>query len=113
MSIEQWSDNILVVDLQDDPALTDDLVAVLDQTETRPDLDVVLDFASTTYLNSSNLAKLLKLRKQLSSNKRRLLLCGISTQLWGLFLYTQLDKVFEFADDVGTALASLQLAAGG
>ena len=109
MSIERWSDNILVVELQDDPGFSDDLLALIEQLETRKDVDVVLSFAGINYLNSSNIAKLLKLRKKLITNKRRLVLCEINTNVWGLFLVTGLDKVFEFADNVATALTGLQM----
>ena len=106
MSIENWSDNILIVELQDDPAFTDDVTALVDEVESKTGVDVVLNFAG---LNSSNIAKLLKLRKKLINNKQRLMLCGISTNAWGLFLVTGLDKVFEFADNVATGLASVQI----
>ncbi len=109
MSIEIWSDNILVVELQDDPVVTDDLIALLDQLNTKPDVDVVLDFVGVNYLNSSNIAKLLKLRKKIITSKRQLVLCGIDTNVWGLFLVTGLDKVFQFADTVATGLASVQI----
>ena len=111
MSVESWSDDILVADLQDDPAFTDDLTALLDELADKKKVDVVLNFAAVNYLNSSNIAKLLKLRKLVISNKRRLVLCGIDTNVWGLFLVTGLDKVFEFADNVATALTTVQLAA--
>lgn len=110
VSIESWSENIVIAELQDDPGFADDVNTLNDQVETRKDIDVVLNFASVHYINSSNLAKLLKLRKQLIGNKRRLMLCGIATSVWGLFLVTGLDKVFEFADDVSIGLASVQIA---
>lgn len=109
MSIENWSESIVVADLQDDPAFTDDVVALTDQLESQSDCDVVLNFSGVNYLNSSNIAKLLKLRKRVISNQRKLVLCSIGTNVWGLFLVTGLDKVFEFADTVAMALASVQL----
>jgi len=112
VSIENWSENILVVELQDDPTFTDDLNALIDQVDARTDADVVLNFAGVNYLNSSNIAKLLKLRKRLINNRRKLVLCGIDTTVWGLFLTTGLDKVFDFADSVATGLASVQLSGG-
>ncbi len=111
MSIQHWSENILVVELQDDPTFADDLVALFEEQEARKDFDIVCDLSGVNYLNSSNIAKLLKLRKTLISNKRKLVLCGINTSVWGLFLVTGLDKVFEFADNVATGLASVQIAA--
>lgn len=109
VSIESWSDNILVVELQDDPALTDDVSALLDQLDSKTDVDVVLNFSGVNYVNSSNIAKLLKLRKRVLINRRRLVFCEINTNVWGLFLVTGLDKVFEFAETVSTGLAAVQL----
>jgi anti-sigma B factor antagonist len=109
VSIENWSENIIVVELQEDPAFADDLNSVIEHTAERNDVDVVLDFAGVTYVNSSNIAKLLKLRKRLINNRRHLVLCGIDTNVWGLFLVTGLDKVFEFAESVATGLATVQL----
>ena len=109
MTIQSWSEDILVVDLQNDPQFTDELNQLLDQVESTP-ADVVLDFSNVTFLNSSNIAKLLKLRKIVTINHgRRLKLCSISTQAWGVFLVTGLDKVFEYADDVASGLTSLQI----
>ncbi len=110
MSIEKWSETILVVELQDDPAFTDDLNALLDRADKNDCLSTVLNFAAVNYINSSNIAKLLKLRKQLLIAKQKMVLCEISNNAWGIFLVTGLDKVFEFSDSVATALASVQLA---
>lgn len=111
MSIENWSDNILVVELQNDPAFTDDLTALIDQVDAKPDVDVVLNFGGVNYVNSSNIAKLLKLRKKQLANRRQLFLCNIDTGVWGVFLVTGLDKVFQVADNVAMALASAQISA--
>ncbi len=111
MSIETWSDSIIVVELQADPGFTDDVTALLEQLTVNTDVDVVVNFGAVNYLNSSNIAKLLKLRKSVLTNRRRLVLCQINTNVWGLFLVTGLDKVFEFADSVATALAAVQLTA--
>ena len=99
----------MIVQLQDDPSFTDDLSALVDQLDSKDDVDIVLSFSAVNHLNSSNIAKLLKLRKRIVGNKRRLILCAIDTKLWGLFLVTGLDKIFEFADNVATALTSVQL----
>jgi len=109
MSVERWSDEILIIRLQGDPSFSDDITASLEELGDKPAVHVVLDFESVDHMNSSNIAKLLKLRKQLVANKRRLMLCGIDTNVWGLFLVTGLDKIFEFADNVATGLTALQL----
>ena len=112
MTIEQWSESIVVVELQDDPAFTDDITAILEQVDGESAIDVVLNFSAVTYLNSSNIARLLKLRKKLTAKRRRLVLSAVDTNVWGLFLVTGLDKVFEFTDSVATGLASIQLSPG-
>jgi len=113
MSIENWSDNIVIADLQDDPAFTDDVGTLLELVEAQPSQDVVLDLGGVTYLNSSNIAKLLKLRKLVVvSNQRKLKLCGVGTHVWGMFLVTGLDKVFDFVDNVAEGLAGVQLEQG-
>src|ERR1700722_13675077 len=103
MPVEKWSDNVAVAHLADDPQFTEDLQSIEDLAATRGRRNVVLDFAAVHFVNSSNLARLLKLRKNMLAESRRLMLCSISTQVWGTFLVTGLDKVFEFSDNVPTA----------
>ena len=107
MPVEKWSDNVVVVHLGDDPQFTDDLDAL---GGVGAKVDVVLDFGAVHFLNSSNLARLLALRKRMTSADARLVLCGVSTSVWGAFLVTGIDKLFEFRDSVPSALASLQIA---
>jgi anti-anti-sigma factor len=109
MPVEKWSDSIVVAHLADDPQFTEDLQSITDEMG-QSLKDAVLDLAAVHFLNSSNLAALLKLRKQIITSEHRLLLCGISNQVRSAFLVTGLDKVFEFSDNVPTALATLQLA---
>ncbi len=109
MSIENWSESIVVAELQDDPAFSDDVTALMDQLEEKGDVDVVLNLGGVAYVNSSNIAKLLKLRKKQLSSRRRLILCNIDTSVWGIFMVTGLDKVFDVADNVATALAAVQI----
>ncbi len=110
MSFQNWSENIVVAELQDDPAFTDDLVPLQELATANDSLDLVLDLRGVDYLNSSNIAKLLKLRKiVVGTNRRSLKLCGVGTHVWGLFLVTGLDKVFDFVDNVAEALAGVQI----
>ena len=112
MPVVKWSDNVAVVHLGDDPQFTDDLDALgsIAPAPAGPRVDVVLDFAAVHFLNSSNLARLLALRKRMQSANARLVLCGIPTSVWSAFLVTGLDKIFEFRDSVPSALASIQMA---
>ena len=110
MPIENWSENILLVELADDPQFTDDMRALLETLEKNNTVDVVLSFQNVSFLNSSNIAKLLKARKLLVvSHKRKLRLCAVSTHVWGVFLVTGLDKIFDVFDDTASAMLSLQI----
>ena len=108
MAIQKWSDEITVVELNDDPQFTEDLDGLMDSVESNP-TDVVLNFAAVGFINSSNVAKLLRIRKVMLAVDRRLVLCDVNAQVWGIFLVTGLDKIFEFTSDVAIALASLQM----
>ena len=113
MPIQNWSDDVLLVELADDPQFTDDLEVLLKSVEEHPDVDVVLTFQGVNFLNSSNIAKLLKLRKMLTVTRRRKLkLCAVNTHVWGVFLVTGLDKIFDVYDDVASGMLSLQLDTG-
>jgi anti-anti-sigma factor len=110
MAVEQWSDSIILGELIDDPQFTDDITQVIEQCTNSPRHDVLLNFAEVQHLNSSNLAKLLKLRKLVAiTNQRRLKLCNINAHVWGVFLVTGLDRIFDVAEDLPTGLAGLQM----
>ena len=108
MAIQEWSDDIIVADLGDDPQFTDELSALMDKLEVDAK-NVVLNFAAVGFVNSSNIAQLLRLRKLMISSEKKLILCDVNTQVWGVLLVTGLDKIFEYTNDVSTALAMLQL----
>jgi anti-anti-sigma factor len=109
MPIEKWSDQVSVIHLADDPQFTDDLVAI-ERQPVLPKSAAVLDFGAVRMISSSNIARLLLLRKRMSANHCRLVLCNLSTQLWSSILVTGLDQIFDFSDNVTTALATLQMA---
>jgi anti-anti-sigma factor len=109
MGVENWSETIRVVHLSDDPQFSEDLLALGDPLPPRS--GVVLDFSGVRFVNSSNIAKLLSLRKRLAAADGRMLFCGVTKPVWSAFTVTGLDKLFEQAPDVSTALASLQIGA--
>ncbi|MCC7350826.1 MAG: anti-sigma factor antagonist [Phycisphaerales bacterium] len=109
MPVEKWSDTIAVAHLGDDPQFSEDMAAVERAAAGSHPLDVVLDFDAIRFVNSSNIAHLLRVRGQTLAEGGRLVLCGISTHIWGTFLVTGLDKIFTFSDNVTTALATLQI----
>ncbi len=109
MPVEKWSDAVVIVHLGDDPQFTDDMES-LEASLLQSPKNAVLDMAALKFINSSNIARLLKVRKSIVSKEKRLFLCGMTNHVWGAFLITGLDKVFEFSNNVSTALATLQMA---
>ncbi len=110
MAIQQWSDRIWVAQLGDEPVLSEDLLHLKDRAQqAQPTPDMVLDFSGVSHVNSSNLSQLLRLRKLAVDHDVKLLLAGPTDGVWAVFLTTGLDKVFEFAADVSTALAGVQM----
>jgi len=110
MSIE-WSEEIVVANLQDEPSLSDELNSLIERLAKSDGHTphVVLNGADVTYMNSSNIAQLLKLRKMLAERNAQLRICGLSDEVWNILKITGLDKVFTFAPDAMTALAGLQI----
>ena len=106
MAIEPWSDAVVIARLSDEPHLSDDLAALESAADDR---DAVLDFSGVRFVNSTNLAALLRVRKRVLSADRQLVLCNVGTPVWGVFLTTGLDHVFQCSPDVPTALARIQV----
>ncbi len=105
-----WSDRIQIADMSDEPEFTEELRQLTLQVEKKQDdKHVVLDLSSVSYVNSSHLAMLLRLRRQLAEGNRRLHICGTRDPVWSVMTLTGLDKVFDFFDNKVTAIASLQL----
>lgn len=112
MGLNDWSERIVIAELADEPAFSEDMDALWDRLENMPEThtpDVVLDMRRVRYLNSSNIAQLLRLRKKLAHAGKRLRVCSVGTQVWSVILTTGIDSLFSFNDDVATSLASLQI----
>ena len=109
MGIQNWSEDIILVDLPQEPELGDELKTATEAVRDRGDCEVVVDFSNVDIITSSSLSKLLKLRKLLSDCGHRLLFCSVAPATKGIFTITGLDGIFEIVDDKFVALASLQM----
>jgi len=110
MAIQDWSENIILVDLPPEPQIGDELEAVTQIVLDRADCEVVVDFSSVDIVTSSSLSKLLKLRKLLADCGHRLVFSNAAPATKKIFTITGLDEIFEFIDDKFVALAGLQMA---
>ncbi len=115
-----WSDNIVLLQLSDEPMFSDELNGLIERLESvhgsAPEGEpvpnaphVVVDFSAVSYMNSSNIAQLLRLKRAPDAMGRQLRLCAMGEELWSVMMVTGLEKVFVFAPDTLTGLAGLQL----
>ncbi len=109
MGIQNWSDDIILVDLPQEPHIGDELKTVTEMVRDRGDCDVVIDFSSVDIVTSSSISALLKLRKLLTDCGHRLVFCNVAPATRGIFTVTGLDGIFEVVDDKFVALAGLQI----
>jgi len=109
MGIQNWSENVVLINLAKEPDMGEELQTVIDMVSEENDKDVVVDFMDTDIITSSSIAKLLKLRKVLIGNDQKLLFSSVCPKTKSIFEITGLDNVFEFVDDQFVALASLQM----
>ncbi len=109
MGIQNWSDDIVLVDLPQEPQMGEELETATEIVLDRGDCDVVLDFSSVDIVTSSSLSKLLKMRKLLADCEHRLVFCNVAPATKGIFTVTGLDGIFELVEDKFVALASLQI----
>jgi len=112
MPIQEWSETTVIAEMSDEPLFTEEFDGLMARLEgASPMPDVIVNLLDVSRLNSSNLSQLLRLRKRLLAEDRRLRICSVNDSLWSVFIVTGLEKVFEFTDDVATSLASLQIGA--
>jgi len=109
MSVQNWSDNIILVNLAKEPQMGEDLQMTIEMVAESGGCDVVVDFAEIEIVTSSSIAKLLKLRKAVQDCGRRLVLSSVVPQTKGIFTVTGLENIFEFVDDQFMGLAGVQL----
>jgi len=111
MSITEWSEDVLLLDLFPEPLLSEDLQQLLLALDGpgAAAKHVILDFQQVNGLTSSNIAAMLRVRKRVLQQKRRLFICAVNDRVWSVFMTAGLDDVFETSAEVSTALASVQL----
>lgn len=111
-----WSQDIAIAELDDEPGLSEELEQVITRLESAAKGSkktevphIVLNFGNVTYMNSSNLSQLIRIRSLLDGRGKSMKLCSVSDEVLSAFTVTGLDRLFRFAPDPMTALAGLQL----
>lgn len=110
MAISEWSDQILIANLSDEPSLSDELSGLIERVHSLESMpDIVLDFQAVSFVNSSNLSQMLRLHEVVSGHGGRLCLCGLNESVQSVLEVTRLDRLFPSQSDTAMALASLQI----
>ncbi len=110
MSIQRWSEDVILVDLPGEREEHDELQTVMSMLRAGDDCDVVIDFSHVDAVSSTCLADLLALQGLVDEGGHKVTLCSAAPGIKGLLTIARLDDLFEFAEDTFTALASLQAA---
>jgi anti-anti-sigma factor len=108
MGFQNWSDDIILVDLPREPRMRSEVKTLVEIVRDRGDCDVVIDFANVDIMTSTSISGLLRLRKLLADCAHRLIFCNVPPATRSVFTVVGLDEVFEFAEDKYAALAALQ-----
>jgi len=109
MGIQNWSEEIVLVELPEEPQLADEIKTAIGIVRDKGNCDVIMDFSCVDIVTSSSLSAMLKLRKLLADCEKRLVFCNVAAATKSIFTVTGIDGIFEFIDDKAVALAGLQL----
>ena len=107
MVMENWPKDVVFVHLPHELQKHGDLRAIIDAAGKREDCDAVVDFSNVEIVGSPTFSVLLELRTVLQEWGHKLILCNVAPAIRGVFTVSQLDGVFEFADDESAALTIL------
>jgi len=113
VALIDWSESVLIAELCDEPAFSEDMDALRRRLEDAADQEcvphVILNFQNVSNLGSMNVSQLLTLRKKLTLSNRKLRVCAVNDSIWSIMLTTGLDRIFSFTEDISTSLPSLQI----
>ncbi len=99
--------NVAVVKLQGslDVSLQKELREVLVKITHASEKDLIIDFSSVTFIDSSCLGTLVSLAKNLRERRGDIKLTGLSDDVRSIFQITRLDRVFDIHDSNEEAIA--------
>ncbi len=109
MAIEQWSDEIIIVSLPNEPEMADELVSLGNLLAEKENLNVVVDLGGVGDITSESLSKLLKLHQITAQVGRRFVLCNMESETEDIFSATGLAGVFHLTENRFDALATLEM----
>ena len=108
MGNESSPQGTLLVGLPGGSAMAGEIERVIQLVRERHDLNIVMDLSEAGAPNSSCLADMLRLRRLLRENRRRLILSNLGVATEAVFTVSGLNATFEIVRDRLDALAAIQ-----
>ncbi len=109
MSIQRWSQDVILVNLPEELGRQDELQTVIAMLREDGACDVVVDFSQVQVVGGAWLTRLQKIQRLANEGGHRLTLCGVPPAIRGVFTIARLNDLFQFAEDRFTALARPQM----
>ena len=110
MSIQNLSEDIVLVILPEEPELVDELNILAGGIADEYKCDLIIDFSKVEVITSTSIGILVTLRDSLSKSGRRLFLTGVSFPTRCIFKILGIEELFEFCEGKDTALAAIECA---
>lgn len=108
MGIQNLSENVLLIDLPEQPQHGQEIEIVNKLLSDSVDFDVLVDFSKVEILTSESICSLMILDKLLSGSERKLVLYNLPSAIKQIFIRTGLLSVFVLANDKFDALQYVQ-----
>jgi anti-anti-sigma factor len=112
MSVEHWSDEIVLVNLSCEPETADELAYVTQLVRDGRSCDVVVDCSEVDGITSCSRSRLATLYRELLCCGRHLVLCNPSSVARDIFDASGLAQVLNFVGDKSASLAKIVLSHG-
>jgi len=108
MGIQNFSEDILLINLPEQPQHGQEIDIVNKLLSNSVDFDVLADFSKVEILTSESICGLMILDKLLKGSGRKLVLYNLPSAIKQIFVRTGLLTVFDLADDQFDALQHVQ-----
>jgi len=108
MCVENWPENVVLAHLPRELQKHAELQTTIDGARKTGDFDVVVDFSDVDIVGSPTFSRLLELRSVLRESGHRLVLCNVAPATKSVFAATELERLFDFAENEAAALTTLR-----
>jgi len=109
MGITNWSNDIVVLDLPQEPELIDELQCLSVILREKSDCKVLIDFSEVGQMTATGISRLLEVRKLADHLANRFALCNVPDAIRAMFNDAGHKRTVEVFDDRQFALISLDM----